>query len=469
VDAVAAKSFFNPAGHASIGNVHFHLMVWRFIWIFVAPVLRLIFRYRCVNAAAQKAVSPQFAGYRKGIPALVISNHTTDLDPFFVGCSFPDHLYFVASEHVLRMGFVSGLLRFFFSPVVFPKVGTDTRALRDILTRLQQGRSICLFAEGNRSFSGITGGIDESTGKLVRLSGAALITYRLRGGYFAAPRWGRRMRKGPMWGEPVGFYPPEELKSMKSAEITAIIRRDISEDAYETMRKRPRPYRGKGLAEDLETALYLCPRCGGMGTLASRDDTLRCGCGMAVRYDAFGVLRTLTRDYKPGEAPGGGPVPFTTVRDWWLWQYEAMERIVAEAGTGPVCSDEGESLFVVEAGSAARVLGQGRLSLGTEGLRCGELLFPLGDIPEIAITGQRTLAFTAGGKRYELKNKKPRSAAKYQRVFELLVNRMNSTMSLKKAGEWSHGFFSSQHQAVGRHDTGGYDSRYSSGSERTQA
>ncbi|MDR2404040.1 MAG: 1-acyl-sn-glycerol-3-phosphate acyltransferase [Spirochaetaceae bacterium] len=463
---MVVKSLFNRAGHVLIDNVHFHLMVWRFLWIFVTPLLRLIFRYRCVSVAAQKAASAQFAGYRKETPAIVISNHTTDLDPFFVGCSFPGHLYFVASEHVLRMGFVSRLIRFFFSPVVFPKAGTDTRALRDILTRLQQGRSICLFAEGNRSFSGETGKVDESTGKLVRLSGAALITYRLRGGYFAAPRWSRKMRKGPVWGEPVGFYPPEVLKSMKSVEITALIRRDISEDAYETMRKNPRPYRGRGLAEDLETALYLCPRCGGMGTLVSRDDILRCRCGLAVRYDEFGVLRNVFRNRKPGDLPGHGIEPFATVRDWWLWQYKTMEQIVAFAGTGPICSDDGECLFAVEAGSKAHVFEQGRLSLGREGLRCGERLFPLEDIPEIAITGQRTLAFTAGGKRYELKNKKPRSAAKYQRVFELLVN---SKASAYKTRELPHGFFICQHQVMGDRDTDGYDCGYPAGSERTQA
>jgi hypothetical protein len=220
------------------------------------------------------------------------------------------------------MGFASTLIRFFFSPVVFPKGGTDPRPLRDILDRLRNGKNVCLFAEGNRSFSGRTNRIAESTGKLARFSGAALITYRLRGGYFVASRWGRKMRKGPIWGESVGYYSPQELKS--------------------------------------------------------------------------------------------------TVGDWWFWQYEAMERIVA-AGEGPICSDERESLFAMEAGSRARVLGQGRLSIGRDGLRCGDFRFPLKDILELAITGQRTLAFAAGGKRYELKNKKNRNAAKYQRVFELLL------------------------------------------------
>jgi 1-acyl-sn-glycerol-3-phosphate acyltransferase/ribosomal protein S27AE len=399
------------------GKERFHLWVWRFLWFVALPVVRGLFKYRCIGAAAKRASSAKFAGYQEGIPALVVSNHTTDLDPLFVGCSFPGHLYFVASEHVFRMGFASALIRFFFSPVVFSKGSIDVRALRDILDRLRKGARVCLFAEGNRSFSGKTGKIDESTGKLVRLSGAALITYRLRGGYFSAPRWGRKMRRGPVWGEPVGFYPPETLKSMRAAEITALICRDIYEDAYETMRENPRPYRGKGLAENLETALYLCPRCGGIGTLRSREDRLYCGCGLTVRYDEYGALHPAIGDGEPVE----GEKVFTTVRDWWFWQDKAVEKIAAAAGREPVCFDEGESLFEIRTDSEVRFLDQGRLSLGRGGLCCGETRFPLGDIPELAITGQRTLIFSARGKRYELKNDKPRSAAKYQRIFELLV------------------------------------------------
>jgi 1-acyl-sn-glycerol-3-phosphate acyltransferase len=404
------------------GKGRFHLFVWRFLWVFVAPVLRKIFHYRCVAAPAKRDSGALFAGYREDAPALVISNHTTDLDPVFVGCSFPGHLYFVASEHVFRMGFASALIRFFFSPIVFSKGSTDVRALREILGRLRKGSRVCLFAEGDRSFSGRTGRIDESTGKLARLSGAALITYRLRGGYFFSPRWSRKMRRGPVRGEPVGFYPPEKLKSMTAAEITALIGRDIYEDAYETMRNRARPYRGKALAENLETALYLCPRCGGMGTLRSHGDTLSCACGLAVRYDEYGALSPVSR----GESAGGEQV-FSTVSDWWFWQDTAVERIARAAGREPVGADAGESLFEVKAGSGLRLLGRGRLSLGREGLCCGETRFPLEDIPELAVTGQRTLVFTARGGRYELRNDKPRSAAKYQRVFELLVRDARNT------------------------------------------
>jgi hypothetical protein len=160
-----------------------------------------------------------------------------------------------------------------------------------------------------------------------------------------------------------------------------------------------------------------------MGTLSSRGDILSCVCGLAVRYDEYGALSPALRD---GESAGGEKV-FTTVSDWWFWQHTAVERIVVAAGTEPVCADEGESLFEVQAGSGLRFLERGRLSLGREGLCCGETRFPLEDIPELAVTGQRTLVFTARGGRYELRNDKPRSAAKYQRVFELLIRDARNT------------------------------------------
>ena len=35
-------------------------------------------------------------------PFLLVSNHNTNWDPILVGCSFPEIVYFVSSEHVLR-------------------------------------------------------------------------------------------------------------------------------------------------------------------------------------------------------------------------------------------------------------------------------------------------------------------------------------------------------------------------------
>ncbi|MDR3276362.1 MAG: hypothetical protein LBT11_03985 [Treponema sp.] len=102
-----------------------------------------------------------------------------------------------------------------------------------------------------------------------------------------------------------------------------------------------------------------------------------------------------------------------------------MEGLVAAAGQAgtvstEVCADEGEALYEIDRGRRARFVCRGRLSLGRDGLRCGDRRFPLRDIADLAMTGQRTLVFSAGGKSWELKNPRPRSAAKYQRAFDLL-------------------------------------------------
>jgi 1-acyl-sn-glycerol-3-phosphate acyltransferase len=351
---------------------------------------------------------------------LVISNHTTDADPVFVGMSFPERLSFVASEHVFRMGFGSQLIRFLFDPIVFHKGAVDSAAIRVMIGRLKDGGNIGLFAEGNRSFSGVTGEIPEATGKLVRLAastaGASLVTFRIRGGYFMQPRWGRRMRKGPVRGGPVALYTAKELLAMSGPDITALIARDIHEDAYASQKAGPRRYSAKrrapgyGLAEHLETALYLCPSCAAAGRaqggLASRGDTLRCACGLETRYDEYGGLT-------------GGP--FATVRDWWFWQMWETARIFERSkGFDVFVNDNGEVLYELRGGKVYKI-GEGDISLRKSGLEIASHFFPLRDIISLAITGQKTLTFAArDGKQYESRNPSPRSAAKYQNFFNEL-------------------------------------------------
>ena len=81
------------------------------------------------------------------------------------------------------------------------------------------------------------------------------------------------------------------LKFMTAEEINARIREGIFEDAYEEARKDPVRYRGRRLAEHLETLLYLCPGCRRYHTLESKGDALRCRrCGLQVRYLPTGFL-----------------------------------------------------------------------------------------------------------------------------------------------------------------------------------
>ena len=90
---------------------------------------------------------------------LVVANHNMDYDPILVSMAFDDHLYFVASEHVFRWGLLSRLLVWAFAPIARMKGTADAQSAMQILRTLRKGRNVCLFAEGNRSFNGVTGPI----------------------------------------------------------------------------------------------------------------------------------------------------------------------------------------------------------------------------------------------------------------------------------------------------------------------
>ena len=144
-------------------------------------------------------------------PYLILPNHNLELDPLLIGVATGRHTYFVASEHVYRAGFASKVLRYAFEPIAKRKGTADTVTVMKTIRALREGKNVCLFPEGQKSFDGRTGQINIATGKLVKASKASLITYKLEGGYFTTPRWGYGIRKGKMYGSIVNIYTKEDL------------------------------------------------------------------------------------------------------------------------------------------------------------------------------------------------------------------------------------------------------------------
>lgn len=333
-------------------------------------------------------------------PCIVIPNHVTNWDPFLVAMSFPDtFLYYVASEHIFRLGALSGLIGWLLGPIARKKGDSGADSVREILRHTKQGHSVCLFAEGDCTWDGRTGPVFPATGKLVRASGATLITYRLEGGYLTSPRWGKGVRRGAMHGHAVGIYPSQQLRKMKGEEITALIQRDITEDAWARQTSDGVPYRGKAPAERLETALFLCPRCRRIGTLKSQGAALRCtACGLEEAYLPDGSFR-------PGD-------PFPTVAAWDRWQHGELAALRFEHGD-ELFSDPVSSFRRVLSGHRAEWLTGGRLTQYPDRLVCGELTFPLAEIGNMAMVKRHILLFTHGRDYYELRCREGGNLRKY--------------------------------------------------------
>lgn len=338
-------------------------------------------------------------------PCIVIPNHVTAVDPLLVAMSFPDKpLYFVASEHLFRKGLISAALNWLVEPIPRKKASSGVDTVMAVLRHLRSGRSVCLFAEGEATWSGRSGKIFPATGKMVRRSGATLITYRLEGAYLTDPRWSRFLHRGRIYGHAVGIYPPEKLKAMSGEEIDALIERDIGEDAWQRQKAERRRFKSRRRAENIETALFMCPQCKGIGALKSKGSRLTCSCGLSLEYTEEG-------SFEP-------PRPFENIAQWDDWQHEQLK-----AGDFPhegelLFSDDGMKLVEIEEGHRQRELGRGKLRQLRDRLSCAGHDFELTEISDMAMVQTGVLLFSYGGKYYEIRTKKARCLRKYLAVWK---------------------------------------------------
>lgn len=377
-------------------NYTWHKTILAVLRIVAGPFVKLIMGYRCERNKGPDA------------PSIIISNHNTDLDPALVALGFTRHMYFVASEHALREGLRSRILSFVFAPISINKSHADIQAIKEILRRVKAGASVCLFAEGDRSYNGKTGRIAPSTAKLVKTSKADLITYRIEGGYFTTPRWAKHKRDGRMRGRIVNRYSADDIKSMTEEQVLSIIECDTYENAYERQKEKLVRYRGKDLAETIETALYLCPACKKIGGIKSKGDRFFCDCGLEARYSDTGFLE-------------GENLPFCTIAEWDAWQAEQLAENVEKAGDQPICEDKEQQLFKVKAAIGKEPAGEGAMYIDREKFFCAGQTFPLRHIARFAVVGRMTLLFAlTDGTAYEVQSAIPRSALKYKEIFRIL-------------------------------------------------
>ena len=323
-------------------------------------------------------------------PFLLIANHANNDDPLLVSMSSKKTpLTFVASEHLGRLGPVTGLLTRYFSVILRKKAASAVGTVRDILKALRQGESVVLFAEGDCTWDGISAKIFPATGKLAKAAGVPLVTYRLEGNYLSCPRWAKRPRKGRCRGSVVRIYPPEALAAMDPEEITAAIDRDIHVDAWELQRRDKARYQAASPAVGLERALFLCPDCGKAGTLRTKGRSIFCAaCGMQAALDDRGFFCS-------------GPYP--DIPAWDRWQRSALAAMVDEGRQRELFPGKGR-LTELPCRRGRRI--RFSLDLARRAIVTDSEAVPFGEISEMAMVKTNRLLFSTRKGYFELKTKR---------------------------------------------------------------
>lgn len=257
-------------------------IIFNFVKIIISPILKLKFNYHCESL---KDISGPF---------IIVCNHNTDLDPFFISLSLNKFTHFVATEKILRLGFISRIIKLLFDPIIHYKGKMGIFTVKEMLRLIKDGENVGIFPEGNRSFNGETGCFNDSIGKVIKKSGAKLITYQLKGGYFTQPRWGTTFRRGLITGKLVNIYEPTVLSVLNENDINEIIKKDLYVNAYQDQMNSKIAYRGKNLALGLESTIFACPKCKRINTLKTNKNSIYCSCGYNECFDEFGYVGNKT-------------------------------------------------------------------------------------------------------------------------------------------------------------------------------
>ncbi len=335
---------------------------------------------------------------------LILLNHQTPFDQFFVALSFWRVIYYLATEDIFSNGFVSTLIRYLVAPIPIKKQTTDITALKNCIRIVKEGGSIALAPEGNRTYSGRTEYMNPSIVSLVRKLGLPVALYRIEGGYGAQPRWSDVVRRGKMRAYVSQVIEPEEFKEMTNEELFE----KISTGLYVNEASVSGQYLHKKSAEYLERAIYVCPYCG-LAKFKSHGNMMHCTkCGRQIRYLPSKELK--------GE---GFALPFRFVADWYDYQCDFVNRLDTTQHTEkPLFEDVASVSEVILYKRKQPLLKDAAMALYgdkvvVEGL--GTLSFDQTDA--VVVLGRNKLNIYHNGKVYQFKGSKRFNALKYVNIY----------------------------------------------------
>ncbi len=349
---------------------------------------------------------------------ILISNHTDAMDPGFEMVALDRYIRYVASDHTARMK-LGWVFKYIGGVIIKYRDRPSSELTNEIIRNVQAGIPVGLHAEGAMSVNGQTGFISSNTGKLVKDSGVALVTYKFVGGYLRNPRWANTKRNGPIIGHFVNEYSAEELAKLSVDEINEIIRRDTYVNAYEEQKKDMHDYDGENLAECVERILYLCPKCRKIGTLHSKGNFLNCDCGYKVEMKKDGFFHNC-----------GEGLEHDNVLDWDLWQRDIWKEKVLSAEKGSLIFSEGGQKVKKVDGENEEILSENatislypeKFVVSLDGTK-DDIVMEMAKIKQLSLAGKDTILVVDDKIFLDIGSKIPRSSTKYIAAWRYLTGK----------------------------------------------
>ena len=379
-------------------------------WIYPRHRIVVPFLRECFRPIARWMYHIKIEKFKEenGRQYLVLANHQTGFDQFFPSFAFRQHLYYVASEDIFSMCWLSKLIQWIAAPIPIKKQVTDIKAVMSCLRVAREGGSIAIFPEGNRTFSGVTGAINPAIGGLAKKLGLPIAFFKIEGGYGIQPRWSDVRRKGKMRAYVSSVLEPEEFKSWTNEKLY----QHIVKELYQNEANSEGTFTHKNSAEYLERVLYVCPHCG-ITHFESHGDTLECmGCHRKTRY-------LPNKEFS-------GDFPFRYVLDWYRYQENYINQLDTPAlAEQPLILDTCD-LYQVALYSKKQLLAENaQLALYGDRIEMtGSITktFLFAETENITILGKNKLDIYHGDVVYQIQSDKRFNALKYLNLYHRYKN-----------------------------------------------
>ena len=342
-------------------------------------------------------------------PYLILMNHQTGFDQFFVGMTFRQPVYYVATEDIFSLGWVSDLIRWLVAPIPIRKQTTDIKAVKDCIKVAREGGAICLAPEGNRTFHGKTVYMNPAIASLAKKLALPIAFFRIEGGYGIQPRWSDVTRKGTMRSYVSRVMEPEEFQDMSRDDLAQLIREELWVDEANVSGEFVHPKN----AEFLERAMYVCPWCG-LSTFESHGDIIHCTkCGRQIRHLPTKELEGVGCDF-----------PHRFVADWYEWQNEFIRNADLAALTDSPIYRETVQLSRVHAYKYKELLKKdAAVCLYGDRITVDDREFPFETVGAVVVLGKNKVNIYDGNEILQLKGDKRFNALKYVNFFHSHKNR----------------------------------------------
>lgn len=363
---------------------------------FVCTVLEPYVRWK-YNISIKKLENPE------GRPYLILMNHQTAFDQFFVGMAFDGPIYYLATEDIFSLGWISRLIDFLVAPIPIKKQTTDLKAIKNCVKVAKEGGTIALFPEGNRTFHGETLHFKSSIVKLIRLSKLPVAILRLEGGYGIQPRWSDVVRKGSMRLFPARIIEPEEYETLSDDSFYRMLQKDlyVDENTSDAL------FYHKKNAEYMERFLYVCPTCG-LTVYQSKGDIVECqNCHQKIQYLPNKTLKGVSNSF-----------PFKNIGEWYDYQCRYICGLDLEPYYHtPMYQDDVKLFQVVLYKYKKKIKHHALLSLYGNRIVIDDLCLDFTSISSITVLGKNKLNIYTDNQVYQLKGNKSFNALKYVNIY----------------------------------------------------